>query len=141
MFEELKVLLDMLGNVDDIALWIVGGFAVYKLIIYLSSMGAVVMIIKLIVNKLYDVSHEGITNKKEIESNRLKIREQELDYEIAKTSLKSLNRIFDAKTITHDGTQEAFVSLLNRMRSDGSDYVHTSDVVKLEKAWAEYNKK
>lgn len=54
MIEELKVLLDMLGNVDNIALYILGGFAVYKLVIYLSGVGAAVMLTKLAINKLHD---------------------------------------------------------------------------------------
>jgi hypothetical protein len=56
MIEELQFLLDKLGNIDDLALWVLGGFAVYKLVIYLSGVGAAVMLTKLFINKVHDAS-------------------------------------------------------------------------------------
>lgn len=54
MIEELKFLLDAMGNVDNIALYVLGGFALYKLVVYLSGVGAAVMLTKLLINKLHN---------------------------------------------------------------------------------------
>lgn len=48
MIDELKLLLDQMKNVPDVALWILGGFLLYKLVTYLSMTGAVVYIVRLL---------------------------------------------------------------------------------------------
>lgn len=65
MIEELKFLLDAMGNVDNIALYVLGGFAAYKLVIYLSGVGAAVMLAKLLITKIHDVlTRDKITRAK-----------------------------------------------------------------------------
>ncbi len=54
MIEELKLLLDQMKNVPDVALWILGGFMAYKLITYLSATGAIIVVIKLLCKTLID---------------------------------------------------------------------------------------
>lgn len=54
MIEELQMLLSMLGEVSGIAGWVLAGFIVFKLVIYLSTTGAVVFIIKLALNNWYN---------------------------------------------------------------------------------------
>lgn len=64
MIEELKLVLDSVGDLTGIALWIVGFFIGYKLIVYLSLTGSIVFIAKLVVTKAHDV----FTKRYEFES-------------------------------------------------------------------------
>jgi len=87
MIDELKVLLEMLGNVDNIALYVLGGFALYKLVVYLSGVGAAVMLTKLFINKCHSA------------------------YLKPQYVSKSVN--LDGIFITHDGTYQRFKDFLN----------------------------
>lgn len=48
MIDELKMILEQLQRVPDVALWILGGFLLYKLVAMLSMTGSVVFVIKLL---------------------------------------------------------------------------------------------
>lgn len=48
MIDELKLLLDQMKNVPDMALWIMGGFLFYKLVTYLSLTGSFVYVVKML---------------------------------------------------------------------------------------------
>ena len=88
MIEELKILLDIIGDLTGIALWVVGFFMVFKLVVYLSTTGALVYVLKLAITKLHDAitrekkavySYEGdcIDEKAKIEMDSL-IRESRI---------------------------------------------------------------
>lgn len=51
MIEELKLVLDSIGDLTGVALWVVGFFIVFKLVVYLSTTGAVVYLVKLAIMK------------------------------------------------------------------------------------------
>ena len=53
MLEELTLILESIGDLTGIALWIVGAFISYKLIVYLSTAGAAVFVCKLLIERLY----------------------------------------------------------------------------------------
>ncbi len=55
MIEELKMVLDAIGDLSGIALWVVDAFIAFKLIVYLSTTGAIVYCFKLAVERLYGV--------------------------------------------------------------------------------------
>lgn len=61
MIEELKMVLDSIGDLTGVALWVVGFFIVFKLVVYLSTTGAVVFLVKMLIEKL----HSYGTMKKE----------------------------------------------------------------------------
>ena len=63
MIEEIKMILDAVDGVADLGLWALLGFVVYKLVIYMSTTGAIVFCVKLIVEKLHSV----LTQKKVVE--------------------------------------------------------------------------
>lgn len=111
MIEELKVLLDMLGNVDNIALYVLGGFALYKLIVYLSSAGAIIFTIKLISGYVHDIAIKRIEKPREI-----------------KLSLVGV--------LINEKAEHNLRSLLNEIK-DGR-YVHSSDIEELRLAWHKY---
>lgn len=54
MMEEIKELLHLIEKIPSLTLWILGGFGVYKLVMYLSTTGAIVLISKLAINKGHD---------------------------------------------------------------------------------------
>ena len=62
MIEELKFLLDKMEGIPDLGLWVLGGFAAYKLIIYMSTTGAFVYIAQLLITKI----HDAITKPKKV---------------------------------------------------------------------------
>lgn len=70
MLEELKLILDSVGDLTGIALWIVGFFISYKLIVYLSMTGSIVYVCKLLITKLHDAyEKKWETSKKGYEVN------------------------------------------------------------------------
>lgn len=52
--EELKELLHLVERLPHMAMWALGGFALYKLLTYASTLGAITMILKLAINKAYE---------------------------------------------------------------------------------------
>lgn len=92
MIQELRELLGVVEKLPAMTLWVLGGFAVYKLVVYLSTTGAVVMLVRLAIEKLHDY----------------KVRPPQPDPPKA----VSLERIF----ITSDGTYERFRSILELVR-------------------------
>ena len=59
MIEELKLVLDMLGDVTGIAAWVLVGFVLYKAIIYLSTAGMIYHLVSMLINKV----HNAYTNR------------------------------------------------------------------------------
>jgi len=55
MVEELQAILNLLGDVTGIAAWVLGGFIVYKSVIYLSTAGMVYALVRLFITKAHDL--------------------------------------------------------------------------------------
>lgn len=53
MIEELTAILNLLGDITGIAAWVLGGFIVYKSVIYLATAGMIYKLISMAVDKLY----------------------------------------------------------------------------------------
>ena len=122
MVDELKVLLEMLGDVTDIALYIVVLFGAYKLILYLSGIGAAVLLTKLAIEKLHNWA---ITPK------RVNIE----------TKTASINDDVELRCISTDGTDIRVIKLLRTKiagkRTQGSGYIHSQSADWLEDAIGE----
>lgn len=54
MMEEVKELLHLIEKLPHMALWVLGGFALYKLITYASLVGSVTMILRLAIMKGFE---------------------------------------------------------------------------------------
>lgn len=54
MLEELKLLIETFKGLSDMALYALGGYGLYKLILYLSTTGSAVFIAKLLINRVFD---------------------------------------------------------------------------------------
>lgn len=111
MIDELKLLLDQMKNVPDVALWILGGFLVYKLVTYLSLTGSVVYIIKVICEAI--IKH--------------------------KATPKNIEHKARFNTILIDkATEDALCTLFDKIRGHSMKYVHESDIRKLSQLWDEH---
>jgi hypothetical protein len=53
VIEELQLVLDSIGDISGVALWVVIGFLVYKIIIWSSTTGAVFVLTKLFIERLF----------------------------------------------------------------------------------------
>ncbi|RKZ79104.1 MAG: hypothetical protein DRQ35_04825 [Gammaproteobacteria bacterium] len=112
MIEELKAILELLGDVSQIGGWVLGGWLTFKVIILLSTTGAIVFISTLGIKSLRQVISEWISSS-EVKSGR---GEKVKDMEI-----KGI-------CITADGTYEHVVESLKIMRSHvntaSGSYIH-----------------
>jgi hypothetical protein len=54
MMEEVKEILHMIEKLPHMTLWVLGGFALYKLLTYASLVGSVTMILRLAILKGFD---------------------------------------------------------------------------------------
>lgn len=94
MIAEVKELLSLIEKVPQMALNVLAGFAIYKLIIYLSSTGAIITTIRFIINKAYDyairprppVEHVWVWNFLKFESEQTAARAVDVLSSIAKNS-------------------------------------------------------
>lgn len=110
MIEELKLVLETLGDLGASAVWLAVGFLLFKLVMYLSTTGAVVFIAKLLIERVHSV----MTQKKEPEP----VRDVQLQ----------------GICITHDGTYDGLIGLirslsaqLNESRTSGYFFKHNLD--------------
>ena len=97
MIEELRGLLAALEHVPNAAMWGVGIFLAYKMILYLGTTGSIVYVLKLAIERFY----AGYCASKNVPPN------------------------FNSVSITSDGTGERIKQLVSSIRSGtGSDYLH-----------------
>ena len=96
MAEELKEIIDMIAKVPETALWILGGFALYKIVTYLSVTGSIVVVLRTAINK-----YHAIQVKKQ------EVKQAEIEQPL-KPKLVNLEGIM----ITTDGTYENFKRFL-----------------------------
>lgn len=108
MIEIIKEAGTILKDLPELAIWILVGILFYKVFL----VGSALALIKYCVNKLsiYLVLQSN---------NKFKPREVTTKYDLG------------GRFITHDGTMDKFLKLLDRMNtgvSVGSKYIHSSDV-------------
>ena len=121
MIEELKILLDTVKDVPDMALWSIAGFGAYKIIIYLSSAGAILKGLKWVIDALSKAHTEKMSQTKKIITN----------FDLRRT------------TISCDDTDSLFLELIEKMKRltvvDGkSEYIHREAVLTTIKALDEH---
>ena len=106
MIDELKMLLDVLGDISGIAGIVLGSFIAFKLIIYLSTTGAIVFILKLALTNWYNY---GVQKK-----NTVKV------YQWA---------FADDICITSDKTRSIVEQALQKVQESGNSalYIHHQD--------------
>ena len=115
MIEELKAVLDLLGDVTGIAGWILFGWLTVKLVILLSTTGAIVYCIKIGLFSVKEVIEKGI------------------DANLKKHAVPKRKEITDVKIsdlcITVDGTYENIIHSLrvvrDHMNQGGGKYIHS----------------
>lgn len=123
MIDELKLLIEALGNASEIGLWVLGGFVSYKTIIYLSTTGAIVFLCRLGIERLHDYL-----------KNRPMPPAPNIELKYDKHALGALDRILI------NGEAQHLLAVLCRIRRH-SEYIHSSDIDWLEEAIEEKNAK
>lgn len=119
MIDELKQLLDLVRELPELAVWSLLGFATYKLVVYLSTTGSIVFVLKLLIEKC----HSAITSPKEVAHV----------WRIGDWCLMS-----DAK----DSLESAVTGALRECRPEKSTrYIHGSDVGPLIEHLREFKRK
>ena len=118
MIEEMKMILDSIGDLTGIALWVVAGLIGYKLVIYLSTAGALIYLGKMLIVKV----HDCIT------------REKTIDF----------TTDINARCLSTDNIKSRILLLLDRVRSQPGlfqgGYLHAQHVDWLEDAIKEKEK-
>ena len=112
--EELKLLTDILKDVPNSIIWIIGFYFMLKLV----YVGSLYGVLKLFINKC----HEWAMAKKG-EGKKIIVEKSEIE------------RI----SITHDGTYDKILGQLKRIRS--SNYIHQRGADTLRQALDEYEEK
>lgn len=115
--EELKVLIELVAELPQMALWVVIGFFVYKVIV----IGSVFGLIKFFVGRLYSLLSEAVKARLEI----IKIKGSEP---------KKLN----ISGMVISGNEHELIAQLSRLKS--TTYIHGCDVDKLRSAIDEMKK-
>lgn len=126
--EELKLLIEMVSDLPAMAIWVLVGFFVYKVVI----VGSVYGVIKLGITKIHDVL-QGMSDR------AVKIAEQEASIEKEKLAIDSyakLGKRLDKMCI--EGIEYDLLDAVSKIKgSDGfynrgvsgnSAYIHRSDV-------------
>jgi len=115
--EVLKELMEVVKDMPDMALWVLVGFAAYKLFV----VGSIYGIIRLIIVKAHSIMTKEQIVKKEI--------------------------TLDGMCITSDGTEKRLIAQIDRLRScrkdfnPASKYIHSGDVDWLQQAIDEKKEK
>ena len=135
MFEHLKTLLEMLEGVAGIGLWVLVGYILYMLVIYLSTTGAIVFCVRLLVESIRDAHKRSVDAKETIEREKLenerRPKEWSIDGIVIDEETKArLTRLLD-NARDH----------INRGSTYRHKYLHNSDIEWLEKAVAAYKDK
>ena len=110
MIEELKLVLETIGDLGTSAVWLAIGFIGFKLIMYLSTTGAVVYLIKMSIEKL----HNYLTSPSVVDD--VKIKRMVINGSV------------------YSGIIRCLEDVRARRESNGSEYFHSSDVEWLKKA-------
>ena len=110
MIEELKMVLDTVGDLSGIAGYIIGFFITFKLIVYLSTAGSIVFILKLAINRI----HSAMTLPPH----------------------PSPPKVFTFRDVAIDEDVKVRLErLVYNARGSGHKFIHNSDVSWMEKAF------
>ena len=121
MLEELKFLGELLQKFPETALWVLGGFALYKVVMYLSMTGSITFVLKLLIEKAHDAYVRKVTKPE------------------APPPPKEVT-FLEGQVISHDGTRSRLERILRQhLRNSGnkgiiSTHIHSCDVDWFEKA-------
>lgn len=113
MIEEIKMLLDAVGDVADLGLWALLAFVVYKLVIYLSTTGAIVFCIRLAIERIHQIL---------IAKNQRRLREAELEKAPQSWDMGGLPFEDSVRKRLERAIKEA-----HEHRSPNLNYMHNSD--------------
>lgn len=109
MIDEIKVILEAIGDVGAAGIWLVVAFFVYKL----ATLASILLVIKIAISKLYDWS---ITKKNTV---------------VKKVIHFDLN---DHIIMANEGNGDRFLRIIEKSKISTGNYIHPSDLDKLEKA-------
>lgn len=107
MIDELKQLLTLVEKMPSMVLWTLFGFAVFKIIIYLSTTGSIVFVLKLVVERWFSYATRDPAPKR-----------------------VSMDDIW----VTSNGAYEKFKLTLLKLKKDHLHYLHDSEVLWLQDA-------
>jgi hypothetical protein len=99
MMDELKELVILIEKLPNVAMWTLLGFAIYKLVTYLSVTGSFVFIAKLFIEKVHDAYR--------LKQTKNPIKEVEIK----------------GQFIVQDGTYQRFMNEISMLKGDGP-YIH-----------------
>lgn len=118
MVDEFKAILELLGDVTEIGGWVVFGWLTFKVIILLSTTGAIVYCTKIGIGALVDMVKRIADAKEKISG---------INHQPKQETLKDVD--IDGMCISHDGTYDHVVASLRRVRAHvdtaGGKYIHT----------------
>jgi hypothetical protein len=112
MIEELKMILDSIGDLSGIALWVVGAFIAYRLIIMLAVTGSAVFIARLLIEKLHDAFVRNSPTIEEITQRRIELKRRDVITGVDFSIINSLLRDYRSKSYFHQGDIDRLQSAL-----------------------------
>lgn len=117
MFEELKIIVDMIAHLPTLAVWVLAGFLLYKLAI----VGSIYGFLRFAIDKAY-MAYQVKINKPIVR------KEQEVD----------ITAVLNGMVITHNGTHRKLLAQLERIKGKDTgivtDYIHGCSVDWLRRA-------
>lgn len=114
--EELKLLVESIAGLPDLAIWVVAMYFTFKLAI----VGSIYGVIRFVALKLHDWA---ITKKTTIVE------------EVTKVEVKHSNITLDSKLIsTLKGEPEQMYRLFDRMKRNGLSYIFEDDITRVHRA-------
>ena len=114
--EELRILVEMVAELPRMAVWVLVGFFIYKVVI----VGSVYGVVRLAINKVHEIL-KNYNKRKEIEHTRIETTEY---------------RVIADKLVMREGRGQ-LLRILKGLRGGTCNYVHGSDLNWLEDAITE----
>ena len=118
MIEELKMILEAIGDVSGFAIWALAGFLLYKIVIYLATAGTIVFLCELLIERIYSWA---VSPKPP-----------------APPVLKNVGGRIERMCITDEDTADRQIALLRRVAGKGigigTNYIHGASADWLEEA-------
>ena len=123
--EELKLLIESIAGLPDLAIWVVGMYFFFKLMI----VGSIFGVVRLITLKVWDWAK----TKKESKLVTIETTRDVIE-------LKQMNFTNECITDVEPDVVKLFKEMIVFMQKDGysNSYVHKSDIMKLRRFWDKY---